>query len=378
MSHIYPVYSLFPIELVRGKLTKVYDSDGVEYTDFYGGHAVISIGHAQPTFVERLQSQISRLSFYSNSVINSLQEMYADSLVRASGYDDYDVFMINSGAEANENAVKLASFHSKKSRFIAFEKAFHGRTTGVAKLTDNPKIVAPYGEQLQVTRLPLNDATRVEEELKKGDVAGVIIEGILGIAGVITPHDKFLRELRALCTQYDTVLILDEVQSGFGRTGQFFAHQHAGIKADIVSCAKGMGNGFPVGCILISPEFKASKGQLGTTFGGNQLACTAAQAVLDIMATEDLMNNATEVGDYIRERAEHYFHEDQIHGRGLMVGLDLNKPIAPVREKLVFDHKIFTGSSSNPHILRLLPPLGISMDEVDIFFHALLDILNHD
>ncbi len=378
MSHLFQVYSLFPIELVRGNKTKVYDHEDTEYTDFYGGHAVISIGHSHPHFVKTIQEQVAKISFYSNSVINDLQEQYATSLISASRYTDYSVFMVNSGAEANENAVKLASFHTKKSKFICFDQAFHGRTTGVVALTDNASILPEYGKQLEIIRLQLNDANAVENALKAGDIAGVIIEGILGIAGVISPEDSFLIDLRALCTKYNVPLILDEVQSGFGRTGDFFAHQHAGIQADLITCAKGMGNGFPVGAVLIHPQFEAKKGRLGTTFGGNHLACTASQSVLDVLETEDLIANAVDMGNYIHERATVYFHENQIHGRGLMVGLDLKKPIAPIREKLIFDYKIFTGSSSNKNILRLLPPLCITKDEVDLFFHALLEVLDHD
>ena len=368
---LFPVYPLFPVELVRGEGSRVYDKEGTEYLDLYGGHAVISVGHSHPTYVKAIQKQAEKLVFYSNSVENSIQQRYAESLTKISGLSNYQVFLVNSGAEANENALKLASFHTGKSTFISFEQAFHGRTTGAVALTDNPKILPAYGQQLPTVRLPLNDSKQVEEHLKKGDIAGIIIEGILGIAGIVTPNNEFMQQLRNLCTQYNVPLILDEVQSGFGRSGKFFAYQHFGIEADIISCAKGMGNGFPIGGILIHPKFEASYGMLGTTFGGNHLACSAAQAVLDIIENEKLIENAKEVGEYFRQQATEYFSEEQIRGTGLMLGLDLKQPIADIRKRLIFNHHIFTGSSSNKNVIRILPPLTITKKEIDQFFIAL-------
>lgn len=371
MSKLFQVYSLYPVELVKGQGAKVIDKNGNAYLDLYGGHAVISIGHSHPHYVKAIQKQAEELIFYSNSVENSLQETYAERLTKISGYADYSVFMVNSGAEANENAIKLASFHTQKSKFIVFEKAFHGRTTGAVALTDNPNILPEYGKQLPFCRLPLNDIDLVEEQLKNGDFAGVMIEGVLGIAGIIVPDAQFLQDLRRLCDVYDVPLILDEVQSGFGRSRKFFAHQLADIQADIITCAKGMGNGFPVGCILISPKFKAKGGMLGTTFGGNHLACAASLAVLDIIEQENLMENAQEMGVYIKQEAAKLLEDKDIRGEGLMIGLDLGKPIAEIRKNLIFNHHIFTGSSSDKNVLRILPPLNITQEELDLFFNAL-------
>ena len=284
--NLFDVYPLFNIEIVKGKGCHVWDTEGNEYLDLYGGHAVISVGHSHPTYVKAITEQVNKLGFYSNSVINSLQQKLADKLGKASGYDDYSLFLINSGAEANENALKLASFHNGKKRVIAFKHAFHGRTSAAVRVTDNPKIIAPVNEDLAVTYLPLNDATAVEAELQKGDVSSVIIEGIQGVGGIQLPTDSFMQELRALCTKYEACLILDEIQSGYGRSGKFFAHQYAGIKPDLISVAKGIGNGFPMSGLLISPMFKPVYGMLGTTFGGNHLACAAAIAVLEIMEDE--------------------------------------------------------------------------------------------
>lgn len=368
---LFPVYSLYPVNLVKGRGSYVYDEKGTEYLDLYGGHAVISIGHTHPHFVKTLKDQIDDLIFYSNSVENPIQEELGKRLPIESGYEDYSVFMVSSGAEANENALKLASFHTGKAEIITYTGSFHGRTTGAVATTDNPKILPEYGKQLPVHRLEMNDAVRTEALLKTGNIAAVIIEGIQGVAGIVVPDDDFLIKLRELCDQYNTPLILDEVQSGFGRTGDFFAHQHSGIKADIVPIAKGMGNGFPVGCILIHPKFEAWKGMLGTTFGGNHLACKATLAVLDVIKEENLITKAKELGDYCISRAKQFLPEEAITGRGLMIGLNLGKPIAEIRKKLIFDYNMFTGSSKNPNVIRLLPPLNIKREELDRFFDAL-------
>ena len=298
---LFDVYPLFNIEIVKGKGCHVWDKEGNEYLDLYGGHAVISVGHSHPTYVKAISEQVSKLGFYSNSVINSLQQTLADKLGKASGYDEYSLFLINSGAEANENALKLASFHNGKKRVLAFQHSFHGRTSAAVRVTDNPKIIAPVNEGLDVSYLPLNDKAAVEAELKKGDVSSVIIEGIQGVGGIQVPTDDFLQELRSLCTKYQAVLIIDEIQSGYGRSGKFFAHQYAGIRPDMITVAKGIANGFPMGAVLISPIFKPIYGMLGTTFGGNHLACAAAIAVLDIMHDEGLVANAEKVGSYLLE-----------------------------------------------------------------------------
>lgn len=368
---LFPVYPLYPVELVKGEGLHVFDASGIKYLDLYGGHAVISIGHSHPKHVQAIKDQAEKLIFYSNSVENSLQENYAKSLADASGYANYSLFMINSGAEATENALKLASFHTQKAKVIAFEKAFHGRTTGAVAATDNPKILPEYGKQLPIVRLPLNRIELVEKELKKGDISAIIVEGIQGVAGIVSPTANFLIQLRELCNQYEAVLILDEVQSGFGRSGRFFAHQYAGIEADIICCAKGMGNGFPVGGILIHPKFEAVHGMLGTTFGGNHLACAASQAVLDVIEEENLIQNAEKMGGYITEKASEFLSSNQILGRGLMIGLDLGRPIKEIRKKLIFTHHIFTGSSSNENVIRLLPPLTIGKEEIDEFFEVI-------
>ncbi len=368
---LFPVYSLYPVKLVKGIGSYVYDDNNQEYLDLYGGHAVISIGHTHPHFVKSLKDQIDQLIFYSNSVENPIQEELGKRLPKESGYEDYSLFMVSSGAEANENALKLASFQTGKAEIITYTGSFHGRTTGAVATTDNPKILPEYGKQLPVHRLEMNDAEGTEQLLRTGNIAAVIIEGIQGVAGIVVPEDDFLVKLRALCDQYNTPLILDEVQSGFGRTGHFFAHQHSGIKADIIPIAKGMGNGFPVGCILIHPKFNAWKGMLGTTFGGNHLACKATLAVLDVLKEENLVQKARELGVYCRERAKRFLIEDAITGRGLMIGLNLGKPIAEIRKKLIFDYRIFTGSSKNPNVIRILPPLNIKREELDRFFDAL-------
>jgi acetylornithine aminotransferase len=363
---LFDVYPLFPIEIVRGQGCRVWDAAGSEYLDLYGGHAVISVGHSHPAYVKAITEQLNRLGFYSNSVINGLQEQLADRLGRACGYDDYALFLINTGAEANENALKLASFHNGRRRVVAFRKAFHGRTAAAVRVTDNLKIVAPVNEGFPVTWLPLQDAGAVEAELKKGDVSSVIVEGIQGVGGIRVSADDFLRDVRALCTQYDTVLILDEIQSGYGRSGMFFAHQYAGIRPDIITVAKGMANGFPMGAVLISPLFRAEYGMLGTTFGGNHLACAAATAVLDIMASEHLIENARRVGAFLNGALQEMPGIREVRGRGLMIGLEFGAPVRDIRTKLLFEEKVFTGVAG-ANIIRLLPPLCLTQAEAEDF-----------
>ncbi len=373
--NLFDVYSLWQIEPVRAKGCRVWDSEGNEYLDLYGGHAVISIGHSHPHYVKLIQEQVAKIGFYSNSVLNSLQTELAGKLGEQSGYPDYSLFLCNSGAEANENALKLASFHTGKKRVIAFKEAFHGRTSGAVAVTENPAIHAPFNKGHEVTFVPLNDIAAVETELAQGDVAAVIIEGILGVAGIITPDNDFLQQLSTLCRQNNIPLVLDEIQSGYGRTGQFFAHHAAGIRPDLITLAKGMGNGFPIGGVLISPDFEAKKGMLGTTFGGNHLACAAAIAVLDVMKEESLVNNAKKVGDYLKEELGKITGIDEIRGRGLMLGIPLPAEFASVRDKLLFESRIFTGGAKN-NTMRLLPPLSISKEEIDHFIAELKKKMN--
>lgn len=367
---LFDVYSLWPIEPVKALGCKVWDKGGTEYLDLYGGHAVISIGHSHPHYVKMIQEQVANIGFYSNSVENSLQTELAEKLGELSGYTDYSLFLANSGAEANENALKLASFHTGKSRVIAFNEAFHGRTSGAVAITDNVAIQAPFNQGHKVTFVPLNDIDAVKSEMSKGDVAAVIIEGIQGVAGIYSPTDEFLQQLSVVCEENDVVLVLDEIQSGYGRTGKFFAHQYSGIKPDIISMAKGMGNGFPVGGILISPKFEAKSGMLGTTFGGNHLACAAAIAVLDVMKNEALVENAKAIGDYLIHQLGSIKGVKEVRGSGLMLGIDLEPEFASVRNKLLFENHIFTGGAKN-NVMRLLPPLSITKEEVDIFLSEL-------
>ncbi|MCI7287388.1 MAG: aspartate aminotransferase family protein [Parabacteroides sp.] len=371
---LFDVYPLFNIEIVKGKGCHVWDKEGNEYLDLYGGHAVISVGHSHPTYVKAISEQVSKLGFYSNSVINSLQQTLADKLGKASGYDEYSLFLINSGAEANENALKLASFHNGKKRVLAFQHSFHGRTSAAVRVTDNPKIIAPVNEGLDVSYLPLNDKAAVEAELKKGDVSSVIIEGIQGVGGIQVPTDDFLQELRSLCTKYQAVLIIDEIQSGYGRSGKFFAHQYAGIRPDMITVAKGIANGFPMGAVLISPIFKPIYGMLGTTFGGNHLACAAAIAVLDIMHDEGLVANAEKVGSYLLEELHKLPGTKEIRGRGLMIGIEFEEPIKEIRSKLLFEQKVFTGVAGT-NTIRLLPPLCLSMEEAAEFISRFRKVL---
>ncbi|GAA4349089.1 aminotransferase class III-fold pyridoxal phosphate-dependent enzyme [Hymenobacter saemangeumensis] len=370
LFNVYPLNDITPVKALGAK---IWDENGQEYLDFYGGHAVISIGHSHPHYVQRLTTQLHNIGFYSNSVQIPIQQELAHKLGEASGYPDYSLFLCNSGAEANENALKLASFHTGKSRVIAFKGAFHGRTSGAVAATDNPKIVAPFNAAHAVCFVEY-DLRAVERMLHGDDVCAVIIEPIQGVGGIIMPPDEFLQGLAALCRKYDALLIADEVQCGYGRSGLFFAHQHAGIRPDIISVAKGMGNGFPVGGILISPELQASYGLLGTTFGGNHLACAAALAVLEAMEQEDLLTQAEELGAYLRTELEAHAGAEEIRGRGLMLGIKYDFPIKEMRERLLTEHHIFVGNASDPTVLRLLPPLNITRAEVDQFLQALSDV----
>lgn len=373
--NLFDVYSLYDIEPVRGKGCYVYDKDGTEYLDLYGGHAVISIGHAHPRYVDAVAQQVAKLGFYSNSVKNSLQVTLAEKLGKLSGYDDYSLFLCNSGAEANENAIKLASFHTGKSKLLAFDKAFHGRTSGAVAATDNPKIVSPFNATPNVEFSPLNDLEAAERKLATGEFCAVIIEGIQGVAGIRMPDDDFMRGLRELTKRYGVVMIADEIQSGYGRTGKFFAHQYAGVRPDLITVAKGIANGFPMGAVLISPEFKAVKSMLGTTFGGNHLACAAAIAVLDVMESEHLVENAAEVGEYLLSELRKIDALTDVRGRGLMIGVELNGSGAEMRKRLLFEHKIFTGGAGASTV-RLLPALCIGKAEADKFLTEFKSILS--
>ncbi|MDD2283964.1 MAG: aminotransferase class III-fold pyridoxal phosphate-dependent enzyme [Paludibacter sp.] len=370
----FDVYPLFNVEIEKGIGCRTYDKQGVEYLDLYGGHAVISVGHSHPFFVQKLTNQVEKLIFYSNSVINKFQEELAEKLGKLSGYDDYSLFLVNSGAEANENALKLASFHNGKKKIIAFEKSFHGRTSAAVKVTDNPKIVAPINDGFEVEFLPLNDIERVKKSLQHQDVCAVIIEGIQGVGGIKIPEVRFLKELSTVCKATGALLILDEIQSGYGRSGKFFAHQYAGIRPDLITVAKGMGNGYPIGGVLISPIFKASHGILGTTFGGNHLACVAAIAVLDIMKAENLINNAQKVGDFLIAELKKLPQIKEVRGLGLMIGLEFDYPVKEIRNKLLFEQKVFTGATGT-HIIRLLPPLCLSMNDAKLFIDKLRSVL---
>ena len=376
---LFKTYKLWDIEPVRGLGTTLWDRDGKEYTDLYGGHAVISVGHSHPHYVKMLTEQLGRLGFYSNAVQNSLQKELASRLGKISGYDDYSLFLCNSGAEANENAMKLASFHTGKGKILAFRKAFHGRTSGAVAATDNPELRSPFNGCGNVTFAELGDRDGVEKALATGEYAGVIVEGIQGVAGIYEPGDDFLRWLRTACDRYGTMLILDEIQSGYGRTGKFFAHQFSGIRADIITTAKGMGNGFPIGGVLISPVIKAEYGMLGTTFGGNHLACTAALAVLDIIEDERLMENAAKVGEYFRRA---FCGEGtgtkqnapdpalkEYRGRGLMIGLEIKEEYKGLRDRLLFERHFFIGAAG-ADVIRLLPSLTISEETAGKFVKA--------
>ena len=371
---LYDVYPLFDIEIEKGEGCYTYDTEGTKYLDLYGGHAVISVGHSHPHYLKALNEQASKLVFYSNSVINSLQQKLADKLGKISGYDDYQLFLINSGAEANENALKLASFYNGKKRVIAFDKAFHGRTSLAVEATDNPKIVAPINANGHITFVPLNDIEAVKAELAKGDVSAVIIEGIQGVGGIRIPDSDFMKALREECDKYDVVLIADEIQSGYGRSGKFFAHQYTDVRPDVITVAKGIANGFPMGGVLISPKFTPIYGQLGTTFGGNHLACAAAIAVLDIFEQENLVENARKVGEYLMEELKQIPGIKEVRGRGLMIGMEFDYPVKELRTRLIKEEKVFTGATGT-HMIRLLPPLVLTMEQAQDFIERLKNAL---
>ena len=371
---LYDVYPLFDIEIERGEGCYTYDISGTKYLDLYGGHAVISVGHSHPHYLKALNEQASKLVFYSNSVINSLQQKLADKLGKISGYDDYQLFLINSGAEANENALKLASFYNGKTRVIAFDKAFHGRTSLAVEATDNPKIVAPINANGHITFLPLNDIEAVKVELAKGDVSSVIIEGIQGVGGIRIPDVEFMQALREECDKYDVVLIADEIQSGYGRSGKFFAHQYTGVRPDVITVAKGIANGFPMGGVLISPKFTPIYGQLGTTFGGSHLACAAAIAVLEIFEQENLVENARKVGEYLINELKQIPGIKDVRGRGLMIGMEFDYPVKELRTRLIKEEKVFTGATGT-NMIRLLPPLVLTIEQAQDFINRFKNAL---
>lgn len=370
---VYPLYNVTP---VKANDCIIIDDKGIKYLDFYGGHGVISIGHSHPQYVSKVSEQAATLGFYSNAIRNPLQEKLAEKLGAFSGYPDYTLFLCSTGAEANENALKLASFHTNKTRVIAFENSFHGRTSAAVSVTDNPSINAPINKCNPVTFLPLNKIELVEKEFKKDNVCAVIIEGIQGVGGLDEGTKVFFKGLEKLCVEYDAILILDEVQSGYGRSGKFFAHQYHDINPDIISMAKGMGNGFPIGGILISPKFKASYGLLGTTFGGNHLSCAAAIAVIDTLEKENLLDNTHEMSAYFIAEAKNILQVRNIKGKGLMLGLEFDFEVGELRKKLIYEKHIFTGGANNKKLLRILPPLTVTKEHIDSFFIALKDVLN--
>ena len=373
---LFDVYPLIDVTPAKAEGSYFWDENGTEYLDLYGGHAVISIGHSHPTYVKYITEQLNNIGFYSNYVKIPIQNQVAEQLTKLSGYDDYTLFLCNSGAEANENAIKLASFHTGKKKIIYFSGAFHGRTAAAVACTDNPKIVAPVNQSENFVKLPFNDLEALENEFKtNSDIAGVIVEGIQGVGGVQIPTTEFLQKIQQLCNENNAVFIADEIQSGFGRSGKFFAHQHAGVTPDIISMAKGMGNGFPVAGILISPKFKASYGLLGTTFGGNFLACAATKAVLDVIKEENLLQNAQEVGDYLVSLLQNQKNIKEIRYQGLMIGIDLAFPCNEVRTRLVKEYKMLTGNASTPNTLRVLPALNVKKEDVKKFADALIQIL---
>ncbi|MDZ7292538.1 MAG: aminotransferase class III-fold pyridoxal phosphate-dependent enzyme [candidate division KSB1 bacterium] len=375
---LFEVYPLYDIEPVKAQDVFLWDKNGTPYLDFYGGHAVISIGHGHPHYVRMLTEQLHRIGFYSNAVQIPLQKELANKLGELSGYDDYHLFLCNSGAEANENALKLASFHNGRKAIVAFQGSFHGRTSAAIAVTDNPKIRAPLNQNHEVVFLPMNDEAALQQAFQRDDICAAIIEGIQGVAGIRVPEPQFLQKLQALCQQTGALLILDEVQSGLGRTGKFFAHQHAGIQPDLITIAKGMGNGFPVAGVLIHPKFKASHGLLGTTFGGNHLACAAALAVLEIIEREKLVENSTKVGNYLQDELRKITKGiREVRGRGLMIGVELEFPSEVIRKKMLYEHKIFTGSSRDPNTIRLLPPLTLQQPHADRFLECLAAVMKN-
>ena len=374
---LFDVYPLFDVNIVKGKGCSVWDDKGQEYLDLYGGHAVISIGHSHPHYIQKVTEQLGQIGFYSNSVINKLQQQLAERLGKISGYDDYQLFLINSGAEANENALKLASFTNGRTRVLSAQKAFHGRTSLAVEVTNNPKIIAPINDNGHVTYLPLNDLPAWEAELQKGDVCAVILECIQGVGGIQMVTKEFAQGIAAACKKYGTILICDEIQCGYGRSGKFFAHQWLDIRPDIITVAKGIANGFPMGGVLICPAFKPVYGQLGTTFGGNHLACAAALAVLDVFEQESLVENAREVGEYLMNKLKAIDspHITDVRGRGLMIGIDLDIPHKNVRQPLIYSEHCFTGCAGT-NVLRLLPPLCLTKQEADEFIEKLTKVLN--
>jgi acetylornithine/N-succinyldiaminopimelate aminotransferase len=374
--NLFDVYPLFDITPVKALGSKLWDANGIEYLDLYGGHAVISIGHSHPHYVQRLTEQLNNIGFYSNSVKIPQQQELAEKLGQLSGYQDYYFFLINSGAEANENALKLASFHTGRKKIISFSKSFHGRTSAVVAATDDRSLIAPVNETENIIFLPFNDAAAVEETLSTNEVAAIIVEGIQGVGGVNLPTAQFLQDLEKLAEKYGALLILDEIQSGYGRSGKFFAHQHAGIKPDLITIAKGMGNGFPVAGVLISPEIKAKHGMLGTTFGGNYLACAASLAVLEVMEQENLIENAAKMGEYLMEKAKALPGVREVRGQGLMVGIELEEPCAPLRKALLDEYRIFTGSASNKNTIRILPALNVTQVELYRFLEAFAELVS--
>lgn len=368
---LFDVYPLYDVTPVSGKGIHVYDENGTEYLDLYGGHAVISIGHAHPNYVEAVTKQVTELGFYSNAIQNPLQKQLADKIEELSGCKGYQLFLCNSGAEANENALKLASFKTGKSRVVAFKNGFHGRTSAAVAATDNPNVVAPINAQQKVTFLELNDIVGVKAELEKGDVCAVIVEFIQGVGGLDQGSKDFFEQVYALCKSNNTMFIADEVQSGYGRSGKFFAFQHYNVTPDIISIAKGMGNGFPIGGVLIHPDIEAKYGMLGTTFGGNHLACAAGLAVLNTIKDEDLIDNVNVMSDYFKAKAKSIAAVKHIKGRGLMIGLEFDFEVSELRKKLIYEHHIFTGGAANKKLLRILPPLNIEKQYIDQFFKAL-------
>nr|WP_299341553.1 aminotransferase class III-fold pyridoxal phosphate-dependent enzyme [Allomuricauda sp.] len=369
--NLFDVYPLYDVTPVSARGIEVVDDQGQTYLDFYGGHAVISIGHSHPHYVNRIKTQLDKIGFYSNSIKNPIQEELADKLGKLSGCLDYQLFLCNSGAEANENALKMASFHTRKSKVIAFDNSFHGRTSAAVAATDNPAINAPINKQQIVTFLPLNDFDAFEKAIQSEDNCAVILEAIQGVGGLDEPSTEFYQFVAEKCKENGVVLIADEVQSGFGRSGKFFAFQHHGIQPDIISIAKGMGNGFPVGGILIHNSIEASYGLLGTTFGGNHLACVATLAVLEVLENESLITNAHELGEYFKEKAKHISQVKKIKGRGLMLGLEFDFEVAELRKNLIYKQHLFTGGSKNKKLLRILPALNITKEHIDVLFEAL-------
>lgn len=374
LFNVYPIYNITPVKALGAK---VWDENDQEYLDFYGGHGVISVGHSHPKYVEAIKNQIEKIGFYSNSIKNPLQEAFAKKLTEFSGYPDYSVFLCNSGAEANENALKLASFHNKKSKVIAFEKSFHGRTSASVAVTDNPSIVAPINANHEVIFLPLNQIDLVKKAISENEITAVIIEGIQGVGGLDEGTTSFFQDLEKVCNENNVVLILDEIQSGYGRSGKFFAHQHHNIKPDIITMAKGMGNGFPIGGLLISDKFKASFGLLGTTFGGNHLACASALSVLEIIENENLIENVNQQSAYFLDAISKIPEIKKVKGKGLMLGLEFDFDVTELRKNLIYEQFIFTGNASQKNLLRILPPLSITSNDINQFIGGLKNTLHY-